>query len=100
MVYSLSYFKDALQDVKEAKRWYKNQKPGIEIRFSEAIKVSIYKLQKNPFAYAIRYKNVRISHPKSFPYGIHFCIDDIKLQIVIIAIVHNKRHPNTAKDRV
>lgn len=100
MPYSLSYFEDARLDVKEAKAWYKEQQPGLEKRFADSIKTAIIKLQENPFAYAVRYKNIRIAHPKTFPYGIHFYIDDTKHQIVIIAIVHNKRHPDTAQKRV
>ena len=100
MPYSLSYFEDARLDVKEAKAWYKEQQPGLEKRFADSIKTAIIKLQENCFAYAVRYKNIRIAHPKTFPYGIHFYIDDTKHQIVIIAIVHNKRHPDIAQKRV
>ena len=100
MPYSLLYFNDVRQDIKEAKGWYKKQKAGLEKRFAVSIKTAILQLQENPFAYAIRYKNIRIAHPKAFPYGIHFYIDDINSQIVIIAIIHSKRHPNSARNRV
>lgn len=100
MSYSLSYFDDARLDVREAKAWYKEQQPGLEKRFADSIKTAIIKLQENPFAYGVRYKNIRIARAKVFPYGIHFYIDDTKHQIVIIAIVHNKRHRNTAGKRV
>jgi plasmid stabilization system protein ParE len=100
MPYSLFYFSDVKQDVKEAKTWYKEQQDGLEKRFADSIKTAISKLQKNPFAYAVRYKNIRIAHPKIFPYGIHFYTDETKKQIVIIAIVHNKRHPDIAEKRI
>jgi hypothetical protein len=45
-----------------------------------------------PSAFAVRYKNVRIAHTKIFPYNIHYYIDEIKVQVVIIGIVHNKRN--------
>lgn len=100
MLYSLFYFVDARQDVKEAKAWYKEQKPGLEKRLAKSIKAAILKLQSNPLAYSVRYKNVRITHTKTFPYGIHYYIDDTNNQIVIIAIIHNKRNPDIAQKRV
>lgn len=100
MLYSLRYFDDAREDVRKAKVWYKEQKPGLEKRFSEAIKTAILKLHKYPLAYSVRYKNIRIIHPKTFPYGIHYYLEDTTSQIVIIAIVHNKRHPDTFQKRV
>ncbi len=99
-LYSLLYFDEVKTDVRGAKAWYKQQQLGLEKRFADAIKMTITKLQENPFAYGVRYKNIHIAYAKIFPYGIHFYIDDTNNQIVVIAIVHNKRHPNTALERV
>ncbi len=100
MPYSLFYFDDAKSDITKAKEWYKEQMDGLEKRFAEAIKTAILKLQTNPFAYSIRYKNIRIAHPKTFPYCIHFYVNEEINQIVIIAIVHNKRHLKIAQKRI
>ncbi len=100
MPYTLSYFKDVKLDVKDAKVWYKKQQVGLENRFADSIKNALVRLQQNPFVFAVRYKNIRIAHPKVFPYSIHFFVDDDKQQIVIIAIVHNKRKPAVAKKRI
>ena len=53
-----------------------------------------------PVSYAIRYKSIRIAHPKVFPYNIHFYIDEIDSVIVITAIVHNKRNQDFVEDRI
>ena len=52
-----------------------------------------------PFAYSVRYRNVRIAHTEIFPYNIHFYIDEEKSHIVIIGIVHNKRKDALYIDR-
>lgn len=44
-----------------------------------------------PTAFNIRYKNVRIAYPKTFPYNIHFYINDNDKTVVFIGIVFNKR---------
>lgn len=52
-----------------------------------------------PESYAIRYKSIRIAHPKVFPYNIHFYLDEEANSIVITAIVHNKRNQVSVEDR-
>ncbi len=100
MPYSLSYFDDALQDVKDAKIWYKEQQSGLDIQFAYSIKSTILFVKRNPFAFAVRYRNIRVAFPKKFPYGIHFYIDENNEQIVIVAIIHNKRNPNLTIKRI
>jgi plasmid stabilization system protein ParE len=87
-------------DIKEARLWYKATNEKLEKRILEAIEKTILKVQEWPKAYAIRYKNIRIAHPPIFPYAIHFYIDDVENRIVVIAIVHGRRHPDVAKKRV
>lgn len=100
MAYTILYFDEVLGDVQQAKVWYNKQKDGLEVEFAMCIEKAIEQIIKMPTAYSIRYKNVRIAHPKVFPYNIHFYIDDPIEAIVITAIVHIKRHPDFAKQRL
>ena len=100
MAYTILYFDEVLDDVQQAKVWYNNQKDGLEVEFAMCIEKAIEQIIKMPTAYSIRYKNVRIAHPKIFPYNIHFYIDDSIEAIVITAIVHIKRHPDIASERI
>lgn len=68
-----------------------NNKNGLGTRFVSAVKETAANIIKMPSAYAVKYKNVRIAHVKTFPYNIHFFIDEATQQIVIISIIHNKR---------
>jgi mRNA-degrading endonuclease RelE of RelBE toxin-antitoxin system len=94
------YFDQVFSDIQEAKVWYKEQKEGLEVEFALAIKTTIQKVLKTPSIYSPRYKNVRIAHPKIFPYNIHFYIDEVNKTVVFTAIVHNKRHSKLAMSRV
>jgi toxin ParE1/3/4 len=100
MTYSIFYFDEVEMDIKEARSWYRSIDEKLENRFIQAIENTIKKLQEWSKAYAIRYKNVRIVQPPIFPYSIHFYIDDVENRIVIIAVVHGKRHPNIAEKRL
>lgn len=99
-MYNSQYFDQVFTDVQEAKIWYKEQKDGLEVEFALAIETAIQKVLKMPTSYSPRYKNVRIAHPKIFPYNIHFYIDEVNQTVIFIAIVHNKREPKFAMNRV
>ncbi|MBP8850569.1 MAG: type II toxin-antitoxin system RelE/ParE family toxin [Breznakibacter sp.] len=100
MTYILKYFDEVELDVHVAKVWYKEQKEGFEIAFADSIANAIAHIVEMPKMYSIRYKNIRVAHPKIFPYNIYFYIDEPNATVVIIAIVHSKRHPRVAKRRV
>lgn len=99
MPYKLLYYDEAKMDIKEAKDWYKKQRKGLEKEFAAAIKDTIINILVRPSSHTIRYKNVRIAHPDTFPYSIHYYIDDVRHYIVITAIIHDHRDPDISKSR-
>jgi len=94
--YKLRYFPDAKKGFKEARNWYGKISINLMSRFSEAVNKAFDEIKKTPKAYSIRYSNIRIAHPESFPYNIHFYIDEET--IVIVAILHHKRNQRSAAD--
>lgn len=99
-MYTAIYFDEVVLDIQKAKIWYKEQKEGLEIEFASAIEEAINSILKMPSKYAIRYKNIRISHPKKFPYNIHFYLDDEAKIVTFTAIIHNKRADILVKNRI
>lgn len=89
----LDYFDEVEDDIEIAKLWYYEQNPStdLEERFADAIKDTIAKLQKNPYIFYPVFENIRIAHPRFFPYGVHFIINEDKKEILIVAILHNKQ---------
>lgn len=65
-MYEVKYLDDVIQDIREAKKWYKEKQPGLEKRFSGCIEDTIQKIAEMPTAFSIRYKNVRIAILKYF----------------------------------
>lgn len=90
-MYQAQYFDEVATDVQKAKEWYKEQQDGLEERFAQAIEDCIVKVLKMPSAYSVRYRNVRIAHPKIFPYNIHFYIEEDKNTVVFTGIIFNKK---------
>jgi len=87
-MYQELYLVEVEEDILEAKRWYAEQRTGLDARFTAAVKETVTNILKMPSSYAVRYRNVRIAHTKVFPYNIHFYIDEEKSQVVIIGIIH------------
>jgi plasmid stabilization system protein ParE len=100
--FELDYFEEVEDDVEIAKLWYYEQSPETDLaeRFTDAIKEVIDKLQKNPFIYHAIFENIRIAHPKFFPYGVHFVINEDRNQILIVAILHNKQDRSKMIERL
>jgi len=89
----------AKEDFEAGKKYYK-QIPvkGLSNRFKSAVKSKLIKISKQPTAYAVRYKNVRIAYTEKFPYAIHFFIENNT--IFITAIIFDKRDPQITINRV
>ena len=99
MKYKTVIQRQAAQDFKDARLWYKRTKvEGLAQRFTNAVKTTLTQVQQYPTAYTMRYKNVRIAHTEKFPYAIHFFIEDNL--IVIIAIIYSGRDPSMTAGRV
>ncbi len=90
-MYKALYFEEVFTDIQQAKEWYKKQLVGLEERFAKCIEDAILKILEMPSAYTIRHKNIRIAHPKTFPYNIHFYIEEDTKTVIFIGIVFNKR---------
>jgi hypothetical protein len=90
-MYKAQYFEEVFTDIQQAKEWYKKQLVGLEVRFANCIEGAILKILEMPTAYNIRHKNIRIAHPKTFPYNIHFYIEEETKTVIFIGIVFNKR---------
>ena len=89
----------ASDEFREARKWYASQKvKGLSNRFAQSVKDAILQILKNPGTYAVRYKNVRIAHTKTFPYAIHYFTEDDDT-VVIIAIVYDRRNPEITMKR-
>jgi plasmid stabilization system protein ParE len=84
-------------DVKEAASWYDKQQKGLGKRFMSEVKQNIGLLKDNPLAFPNRYDSTRMLVLKIFPFIVYYDIDESKKVVVISAILHTSRHPDTWK---
>jgi plasmid stabilization system protein ParE len=100
--FKLSYFEDVEADIDQAKYWYYEQNPDsdLEERFAEAITLAIDKLQTNPYVYHPIFENMRVAHPRFFPYCIYFLLNESQKQITIVGIFHSKQDISNLLNRL
>ncbi len=56
-------------------------------------------IRQNPKAVAIRYKDTHTALLDTFPYMIHFTVDDDKKLVIISAVLSTHRDPDIWADR-
>jgi plasmid stabilization system protein ParE len=89
----------AKQDIKEAAKWYNKRKEGLGKLFTTNVRKTVKFISQNPQGAAIRYNNARTILLETFPYMIHYIVDEEKQIIVIAAVLNTSRNPEAWQDR-
>lgn len=84
---------EAIQDIQEAVDWYEAQQSGLGLKFYNQLDLTIHSLQQNPF-YQIRYRSVRCLPLHTFPFMIHYTIDEANSMVIIRAIFNTALNPD------
>lgn len=83
----------AKNDIREAARWYESRQIGLGKRFSLQVREKMNLIEKMPESFNIKYANIRTAVLTTFPFLIHYCIDDNRKLIIISAVYHTSRNP-------
>ncbi len=83
----------AMIDINESIEWYNNTQEKLGNRFYNKVHKTIEFIKKNPYSFAIRYKNSRIAPIEKFPFMVHYTIDEKKKIIPVLAVLHTSRNP-------
>ncbi|NGF54902.1 type II toxin-antitoxin system RelE/ParE family toxin [Parapusillimonas sp. SGNA-6] len=93
MEYTVVYHNDTEEDIRKAKKWYKEQLQGLEKRFALSVKETIKYIIDNPLLFEVKYKETRIAFTKVFPFGVHYHFNQHTKTITIVAILHTSINP-------
>lgn len=95
-MYKVIILAPAKRDVMEATLWYNFKQYGLGKKFSAQVREKVKFIRKNPKATTIRYDNiVRTALIDTFPFMIHYTLNDEKKQVIISAVLHTSRNPDT-----
>lgn len=94
----LVYTRLARADLLAAQTWYSQREPALGTRFVTTVAAAAKKLQRFPeSAEIVHFPSFRRAAIPGFPYSLIYRVDGKK--IVVIAVLHASRHPDTWKDR-
>ena len=97
---NIGYLDEALLDLKEAKNWYKSININLDKRFSRIIGKTIIRISENPFLFPEKYNQIRVAVVNKFPYTVQYLVENETNKVIIVAIFHDKREPQTVLDRL
>ncbi len=88
----IRFLSPAEHEMLEAALFYENQAVHLGIDFLERVRTVVSRIAENPSRYPIIRLSIRRSLVARFPYCILYKIDSD--EVVIVAVMHLKRHPN------
>lgn len=100
MNYSIKLLPIAYKDLLEAKKWYNQQKENLGEEFKKAVISEIDYIKVYPENYQLKYKELRQSLVKGFPYAIFYLFQKSKLRIIIFGVLHTIRNPEIVRKRM
>ena len=74
-------------DIEDASLWYESKSLRTGSVFLDELEEVFNYLEKFPFSKQIRFENVRLAFLKSFPFGIHYLIEEDKVIVLRILLI-------------
>ena len=100
MSFEIVLRREAQIDLDEIFIWYEEQKAGLGFDFLNEFQNTLTKVNRNPYHASCIQADARSATLKRFPYEVIYRIDDPKMQIRIIAVIHQHRDPEWFKQRL
>lgn len=83
---------EAEWELLDARGWYEEQRPGLGQTFAAAVERTLAGVAQNPLAYPRVHGETRRALVQRFPYAVYF--RPISDELVVLAIMHGRRHPH------
>ncbi|MGH2583429.1 MAG: type II toxin-antitoxin system RelE/ParE family toxin [Dehalococcoidia bacterium] len=87
----------ALADVDAAAVWYEQEHAGLGGRFLDELSDLLERIAENPLQFPALEQVVRRGLLRRFPFGVYFRVE--ARRVVVIAVLHLHRHPDTWRRR-
>jgi plasmid stabilization system protein ParE len=88
---------EARVEALDAFNWYEEQRAGLGAVFRSAMDEAIARVRATPLAYPVQYRELRRVLVNRFPYALFYrALPDA---IVVVGVIHSKRHPREWKRR-
>ena len=89
---------DARADLLEIQSWYESEKEGLGSVFLSSVTAKLTSIQENPRLYPKSSQNTRRALLGTFPYAVLYF--DERDEIVVFAVWHTSREPDSWQERI
>jgi plasmid stabilization system protein ParE len=96
--YRLLLSREARQDVREAKAWFRKKSRAAEAKFVRSLEGYLERIETAPFLYPFIYQSVQRVVMDDFSYSILYEVDRDRVRI--FALVHHRQDPDDWMDRL
>ena len=100
MSYSLIFSPFAIEDLSEISSWFESRPNNSKEKFIADMSKISNRLKSMPETFPYERKPLRKALLKKFPYKVLYFINEPKLEIRLVAVVHQSRDPDYWKKRL
>jgi plasmid stabilization system protein ParE len=97
MTRKLVVLPSAASDMKDSASRYESERRGLGRFFLQIVRASFLRVRETPMQFPVVAPDLRRALVPKFPYGIFFRV--LETKIVVIAVLHLHRHPETWHSR-
>ena len=90
--------REAELDVEEAAGHYEDERPGLGERFTSELDILLARIAQSPLQFPSVGEGARRGLVHKFPYSVYFLLEH--QTVTVLAVVHQRRHPDTWKRRL
>ena len=98
--YEIVVLRAAKIDLEEIIDWYESQKIGLGLNFFREVQEMFSRLTINPLVYQENFLFVRKAVLFKYPYSIFYAVNEVDLEIEILAILHQRINPVELQKRI
>ncbi|WCQ87489.1 MULTISPECIES: type II toxin-antitoxin system RelE/ParE family toxin [Sorangium] len=91
------FLAEARAEALETFHWYEEQRSGLGAVFRRELDDAIKRIWNAPLAYPPLYRDLRRVLVERFPYAVFYRI--LRDAIVVVGVIHGRRHPREWKRR-
>ncbi len=91
------FLSPAQQDLAEAVEYYERAVPGLGLEFVDELERTVHRIVLQPEAWPCISENHRRCRMRRFPYGVIYALE--AEEVLIVAVFHLHRHPDSWKGR-
>jgi toxin ParE1/3/4 len=88
---------EAEAELLDAQAWYEGERLGLGAIFAAAVETTVAAILGNPLGYPRVKGDTRRALVRRFPYAVYF--RPIGDEVVVLAVVHGRRHPRRWQSR-